>query len=137
MAAWIGLIKQSEDDDCGKDDVNCLRQGWKWVDGTPYNYQQFHEWCECKGEKQTPQPKPGVQCAIVHEGKWFGVNCSGPQSEYFCFCAGYPDVINRDSIKYIENIVEEVVLNKLFKVAGNSILFTCFSLHCLQACVKQ
>ena len=110
MAAWIGLSRKQKDN-CPKTDVDCRRVGWNWADGTSYNYHQYNEWCECKdevdkysdsGEKPKPQPEPGHDCAIIYSGKWFGVNCTGKEVRYLCFCEGSIDKLAKDSSKRID-----------------------------------
>ena len=110
MAAWIGLRKDGGDD-CDKDDIDCRREGWKWEDFTHYDFNKYHEWKECREEKEETsscqqQPENGMSCAIIFEGKWVGVDCEG-DNKYFCFCEARPEVLRKSFYNTIKSSLKD------------------------------
>ena len=77
-AVYFGLIKDSKD--CEKDNLVCLRERWRWEDGTPYDYSTYHEWCQCK---QSPEPQFGELCSGLISGQWYGFQC---YEKHHCVC---------------------------------------------------
>ena len=73
--AWIGLTKPTHD--CPDETEECLRSGWTWVDGTPYNYSTFNDWI---GEGE---PDHSEHCARFTKKGWLGRACHIPFG-YIC-----------------------------------------------------
>ena len=78
-SAWIGLVDPTEN---SKHAANCTC--WKWLDGSPYNYENF--------EPREPNNVGGKEwCTIVDlsqssasAGKWLDWNCGGLSKPALC-----------------------------------------------------
>ena len=72
--SWIGLSKES--DNCTSDDLNCLRQGWKWEDGSQTDLtalKLFHN-----------EPNVDDNCAILFSNHWWGRACTTHADACIC-----------------------------------------------------
>ena len=43
---WLGLEKNLRQVDCPASDYDCARLGWRWLDGSHYNYPQDDWWAD-------------------------------------------------------------------------------------------
>ena len=78
--AWVGLTRDS--DNCGKTDLKCRREGWKWSDGTTYDSNVYNEWNERANNGGEPNTGDEL-CMRMNNGEWWGRLCS---IQFACLC---------------------------------------------------